>query len=142
MERMTLLEIDKQIEETCNKLVDLRDQRSKILCCEHDWKGKYIYHKDYGYMYVVEQIPPRDGENTIALQGIKFQSNPGVYSDNCFFTFNALGEWEIPIQKYQKYIEKRMFKELTKEKFYAEFKKSLKKMSIASEKVFKKLTNK
>ena len=106
MERMTLLEIDKQIEETCNKLVDLRDQRSKILCCEHDWKGKYIYHKDYGYMHVVEQIPPRDGENTIALQGFKFQSNPGVYSDNCFFTFNALGEWGNTYSKISKIYRK------------------------------------
>ena len=35
-----------------------------------------------------------------------------------------------------------MFKELTKEKFYTEFKKSLKKISVTSEKAFKELTNK
>lgn len=139
---MTLLEIDKQIEETHNKLFDLQNQRNKILCGEYNWKGKYIYHEYYGYMYVAEQIPPRKYVDTIVLQGFKFQSNPVIYSDDCFFTLKALGEWEIPIQSYQRYIQKKMFKELTKEEFYSEFKKSLKEISIASGKVFKELTDK
>lgn len=139
---MTLLEIDKQIEETCNKLFDLRNQRTRMLCGEYNWEGKYIYHEYYGYMYVAEQIPPGDDGNTIILQGFKFQSNPVIYSDDCFFALNALGEWEIPIQSYQRYIQKKMFKELTKEEFYSEFKKALKEISIASEKVFKELTDK
>ena len=35
---MTLVEIDKQIEETRNKLFDLREQRSKIFAGEYDWE--------------------------------------------------------------------------------------------------------
>lgn len=138
---MTLIEIDKQIEETRNKLFDLREQRSKILAGEYDLRGKYIYHEYYGYMYVLEQYNPRYHENVIVLQGLEFRANPGVHSEDCFFSLNALGIWEIPVQSYQDYMQKKMFKEITKEEFYTKLKNSLKEISITSEKVFKELTD-
>lgn len=138
---MTLVEIDKQIEETRNKLFDLQEQRSKIFAGEYDWGGKYIYHEYYGYMYVLEQYNPRYHENVIVLQGLTFRANPGVHSEDCFFSLNALGIWEIPVLSYQDYMQKKMFKEITKEEFYTELKNSLKEISITSEKVFKELTD-
>jgi hypothetical protein len=115
----SLEEIQKEISSLSDKLSILYKKRDKLKMSRINYKGKYLYHKRYGYIYVQSQFV--DYEQFV-LQGFTFNFSISPYMDDFYYKVDALSEWHIRFSDVS--FEKEV-KEITKEEFLEEFNKAL-----------------
>jgi hypothetical protein len=117
---MTDLEkIQKRINSLSNKLSTLYEERNKIEMSDKDYRGKCFYHRSRGYIYVQSQFVY--GKEFI-LQGFVFNSSISPYSDDFYYSVDALREWRISFD--DRFFENELT-EITKEEFVEAFNKDL-----------------
>lgn len=117
---MTDLEkIQKKINSLTDKLSALYEERNKIKMSDKDYRGKCFYHSNRGYIYVQAQFVYREH---FILQGFTFNSSISPYSDDFYYSANALREWRISFD--DRFFENELT-EITKEEFVEAFNENL-----------------
>ncbi len=115
----SLEEIQKEISSLSDKLSILYKKRDALKMSGVNYKGKYLYHESYGYIYVQSQFVYYEH---FVLQGFTFNVSFSPYTDDFYYKVDALSEWHIRFS--DQFFEKEV-KEITKEEFLEEFSKTL-----------------
>lgn len=134
MEKETLKEVQKEISSLTKKLNVLYKKRDMIKTMNHDYRGKYLYHNNYGYIYVQSQYVD---EEYLVLQGFVFYYSFSPYNDDFYYKVDALQDWRIRINSSFK----DEVKEITKEKFIKDFNKGLNELKEKTPEMFSQYLN-
>lgn len=129
MEKETLEKVQKEISSLTKKLNVLYKKRDMIKTSSCNYCGKYLYHDDYGYIYIYEQYIDKE---YLVLQGFAFYYNLEPYEDAFYHKVDALQDWRIRINSS---FENEV-KEITKEEFIKEFNKGLNELKDKASKYF------
>lgn len=109
--------IENEMYEYYNKLNTLRKERMECILSNENWEEKCLHCEHRGYIYVRSQ----DVHDVITLQGFTFNYSLSQYNDNFHFKSDAWGEWVFNISDYNRMLNDKRIKEITKEEFLKEF---------------------
>ena len=114
-----------ELETILNQIYDIqsfiRKKIIKLRIKEYDYEHKFIYYKDYGYMYVTWQKYDEHSiynDERMFFQGLTFKSSFTNYKDDSYFSYDALDEWRIPISTFIRDVEENNIKIISKEDFF------------------------
>lgn len=146
-----ILEFDENKDYTVDELENLReaywnannkiiDKLTETRIKEYDFTKKFVHSNMYGYMYVTYQNldKAKYGEDTMFFQGVGINALLGEYSDCSWFTYDAMTEWNIPVEVFLSEIREDDFMEVTKEEFMKVAFENTNKLQDAIEKWVKK----
>lgn len=87
-----------------------------------DYEGKFIYIKDYGYMFVTWQKYDSDNylynDDCVFFQGVYFDTEWSPYRDSAWAEFNVMKEWFISYNDFITYLNHDGIRELSQEEFF------------------------
>lgn len=86
---------------------------------EYDFTNKFVFSKDYGYMFVTWQRLDAgpSGYSEMFFQGIGINACLSEYLDSNYLKYDAMEEWRIPLRTFRADIERGDFVEISKEVF-------------------------
>lgn len=121
----TLEELQEVRSEIHSVLKTIRKKIEELKIRKYNFEGKYAYSDVYGYMYVTWQSCDSDIDNPesqmMYFKGLCHNSNLGPCRGDSWMSYDALGEWRIPLDVFISSVEDGRFKEITKEEFMEPF---------------------
>ncbi len=121
----TLEELQEVRSEIHSVLKTIRKKIEELKIRKYNFEGKYVYSDVYGYMYVTWQSCDSDIDNpesqVMYFKGLCYNSNLGPCRGDSWMSYDALGEWRIPLELFISSVEDGRFKEITKEEFMEPF---------------------
>lgn len=122
----TIKELEAEIAYYRDKITACYDKIEELTCETElpSFEGRFIYHKDFGYMFVRRQEFVFDSRR-IRLHGIIFRCSTSPYLDDTYATFDAWDDWYIDPNTFRRDISEQEIKILTKEEFLTAYKKAM-----------------
>jgi hypothetical protein len=132
---MTVKEIDNKIDYLYDEIDKLRTKCEKQIIGNTNYRNKYLFCEEFGYIYVKDQY--FDGD--LNLRGFAFAYNISPYIEEFYFKSDACAGWKFPISLWKNYVDREKIQEITKEDFFSTFKKAKEEYNKASDEMLNKI---